>query len=50
MFDPDVPTASGFWHWAMANLPPTVTDLPADFLLFSHAIARASVYGTFERA
>lgn len=30
VYDPDAPTGSGWWHWAVYNIPANVTSMPQD--------------------
>ena len=39
VYDPDAPTASGFWHWAVGNIPASVTSLDTGAVLPPEAVA-----------
>jgi len=45
VFDPDAPTGSGWWHWAVIDLPAGTRTLSADAALPAGARALRNDYG-----
>jgi Raf kinase inhibitor-like YbhB/YbcL family protein len=51
MFDPDAPGPAGWWHWAVAEIPADVRELPSNasasgFLKRMHAVEASNDFGT----
>jgi hypothetical protein len=42
VYDPDAPTGSGFWHWAVRNIPSEVTSIDSDADLPAGAVVSAN--------
>jgi Raf kinase inhibitor-like YbhB/YbcL family protein len=48
VYDPDAPTGSGFWHWAVRDIPATTTGLAAGEALPPGAVTMANELGSEE--
>ena len=45
LFDPDAPTGSGFWHWTVANIPASDSEIPTGGPVPSGAVEGRTDYG-----
>jgi Raf kinase inhibitor-like YbhB/YbcL family protein len=48
VYDPDAPTGSGFWHWAVRDIPASTTELAAGGSLPPQAVVMANELGAEE--
>lgn len=44
-YDPDAPTGSGWWHWLLVNLPPSLHELAAGAAMPAGAQSGRNDYG-----
>ena len=45
VYDPDAPTGSGFWHWTVANIPASISEIPTGGPLPSGAVEGRTDFG-----